>query len=112
MLAKLGLDSKEVCELRVNYTNNVYVYGSNFTGYHWDYDFDLNPSASPDYELFHVKAYPTYKTYCYNITNSKTPETVFKSSNWYFRVVFVYVFGFIIWLVGTYLMALVKGKHE
>ena len=48
----------------------------------------------------------SYNTVCFNTTNSQTPSTVYISTLWYFRVVFIYVFGFLIWLVGTYLLKL------
>ena len=51
----------------------------------------------------------SYNTVCYNTTTSTTPSTVFISTLWYFRIVFIYVFGFLIWLVGTYLMK-INGK--
>jgi len=33
--------------------SEYYVYGNNFTGYHWDYDTG-EPTNPNDYELFHV----------------------------------------------------------
>ena len=82
MLGKFASDSKEVCKLELQNTTMV---GNN--------------------------TFYNYETLCYNVTKSNTPNTVYISSLWYFRVVFVYVFGFIIWLVGTYLMAVTK-KNE
>jgi hypothetical protein len=75
MLGKLSLDSKEVCEQRIS---SILTIG-NTTTYN-------------------------YQTQCYNQTTSTTPKTVYNTTLWYFRIAFLYVFGFIIWLVGTYLM--------
>lgn len=58
--------SVESCEYLGNYTNNVYSYGENYTGYHWDYDYTLNPSEST-VRLFHVKSYPTYNYTCQDV---------------------------------------------
>ena len=69
LISETSFGNVQDCEYLGNYTNNVYVYGANFTGYHWDYDFDLNPSHAPDYELFHVKEYPTYNYSCQTIEN-------------------------------------------
>lgn len=58
----------EKCDYLGNYSNNVYSYGENYSGYHWDYDYSLNPSEST-VRLFHVKEYPTYNYNCETIEN-------------------------------------------
>lgn len=82
------------CELVGNYTNNVYVYGSNFTGYHWDYDYDLNPAQSPDYDLFHVKEYPTYNLACSEIPN-QNGLMFYKLMNRIYIFMWLYIMFFI-----------------
>ncbi|MCP4648875.1 MAG: hypothetical protein GY853_02170 [PVC group bacterium] len=58
----------EDCEYLGNYTNSYYVYGDNYSSYHWDY---VNaPSPSEDgVRLFHVVEEPTYKYTCQEIEN-------------------------------------------
>jgi hypothetical protein len=74
-LGRLTLDSNEVCQPLLSST----VLNANTTTY-------------------------TYTNTCMNTTTSTTPNSIYKTTLWYFRVVFVYVFGFLIWLVGTYLL--------
>jgi len=69
LISSTPFGSVEDCEYLGNYTNNIKVYGSNFSGYHWDYDFDLNPAQVPDYELLHEKIYNEYEYSCQNIQN-------------------------------------------
>jgi len=42
---------------------NVYKYGNNFTGYHWDYDYSTLPNTNNDIYLFHVTEYNQYTFY-------------------------------------------------
>ena len=41
----------------------LYQYGNNFTGYHWDYDTGVPPSSSTDVFLFHTNTTPIYESY-------------------------------------------------
>lgn len=43
--------------------NETYVYGNNFTDYHWDYDFSLPPAAVNDAFLFHRNSIDVYATF-------------------------------------------------
>ena len=43
--------------------DEYYVYGNNFTGYHWDYDYNSNPPATNDSYLFHSIREDTYASY-------------------------------------------------
>lgn len=42
--------------------NNTYVYGDNFTSYHWDYDYS-NPKPVTDVYLFHKEKENNYSIY-------------------------------------------------
>ena len=77
LLGKFGMDSKNVCVPLLTST----VLTGNTTTY-------------------------TYTNTCNNVTSSPSSLTLYKTSLWYFRIVFIYVFGFLIWLVGTYLLKL------
>lgn len=107
LVGKSVLDNQQHCEILVNYTNNVYVYGSNFSGYHWDYDYDLLPAQAPDYELFHIKSYPTYDRYCFD-TGFTTENTAYSMMTWWFRSVYLYLIGFVIYIALMYLVNLRK----
>lgn len=67
----LFFGSVEACEYQTNYTDNVQIWGNNFTGYHWDYMTPLEPRPqdSDVAFLFHVKEYPNYNYVCQTITN-------------------------------------------
>ena len=111
LIAKSGYDSRFVCEILGNYTNNVYQYGANFSGYHWDYDYDLNPAQAPDYELLHVREYKEYDLYCFeNPYITQTSATGFKVSLWFFSLIGIYLIIFVINLVGNYLKKLNEIK--
>lgn len=96
------LNNQDHCEILVNYTNNVYVYGSNFTGYHWDYDYDLNPAQAPDYEIFHVKQYYTYDRFCFDNPAEGSGLSVFKLMNYFIRILQWYALVFIIYWIFNY----------
>jgi hypothetical protein len=99
MLVLLSKSATDNCEIKLNYTDNVYVYGSNFTGYHWDYDFTLNPAQVPDYELFHVREYNEYIEVC--------PESVKTTNSVFFknmsRLMYVFWFYIIVYISYVFL---------
>lgn len=106
------LNNQQHCEILANYTNNVYVYGANFTGYHWDYDYDLNPAQAPTYALFHVKEYPTYNRYCFD-TDEASGLSAFKLVNYFLRILLVYMFVYLIyWLFDYWGINLLKKVED
>lgn len=110
-LGKFAYDSKEVCELKPFEETQYYVYGNNFTGYHWDYTYSgLPASVATTPQLFHHNKTISYKTICYNTTISTTPAAIFKATSWYFRVIFLYVFGFLIWLSFKWFQSVIPKK--
>ena len=119
MLGKFTLDSKEVCYREVESIYNHYSYGNNFTQStnsqdHWstgNVPTQQVLNSVGNVFLFHVNTTYHYHDVCYNETNSNTPKTVYTTSLWYFRIVFVYVFAFVIWIVGQHLLMLVRGKN-
>jgi len=64
--ASLVLESN-VCEVVVVNESTYYVYGDNFTDYHWDYTFSPTPQNPLDAAyLFHEEKSFVYDTYCYD----------------------------------------------
>lgn len=112
-IASFALNNQEICEIQLNYTNNVYVYGSNFTGYHWDYDYDLNPAQAPDYELFHIKQYNEYILVCFDSPSPGSGLTAFKLVNYFIRILIGYALIFAIYMLFQKMgMDLLKKAQE
>lgn len=79
LLGKLAIDSKNICD-NVIATENII---GNTTSY-------------------------TYTTNCFNVTTTNTPNTIYKTGLWFTRLTFLYVFGFVIWLVAEYLKGVIR----
>jgi hypothetical protein len=47
----------------VSNVSKIYVYGQNFTGYHWDYTYSPIPPAKLDIYLFHEYDINNYNQY-------------------------------------------------
>lgn len=43
--------------------SETYVYGDNFSSYHWDYDYSSAPTNPQNYELFHTNIEYSYSNY-------------------------------------------------
>lgn len=43
--------------------NETFIYGNNFTDYHWDYDYSLTPAATNEPFLFHKTIADEFTTY-------------------------------------------------
>lgn len=41
----------------------TYIYGDNFTSYHWDYDYSTAPANPQNYDLFHKEIEYQYSNY-------------------------------------------------
>jgi hypothetical protein len=99
-----AINSATVCDLKLNYTRSNLVYGENFTGYNWDYASPPNPNTLQEIYLFHVNETQYYSQYCYtNEAEKETAKTFYKTVLWFFRLVFVYMFVFMVYTVLTYL---------
>jgi len=61
-------------ELLVN-ESSYYVYGDNYSGYHWDYE-EPNPSAT-DINLFHTETSYIYEDSCADRTTPSSIEMLF-----------------------------------
>jgi len=63
----------EICTPMVESFTELYVYGDNYTGYHWDYANEPPPEFN-DVNLFHVNRTNYYTDYCYNQTLEPTED--------------------------------------
>ena len=60
IIGKAAVDP--ICEIQLTNTYEIYQYGDNYTGYHWDY---TSPSPSVnDVNLFHRNITNTYELVC------------------------------------------------
>jgi len=79
LVAKGAVDATEKCELVPNVTQEVYVYGNNFDGYHWDgYNTTAPAQIDRDAFLFHKNETVTYSTVCYEVTPSTSAVTLYR----------------------------------
>lgn len=90
-----------VCEPVLNYTRETYVYGNNFTDYHWDgYTPGDYPVFLPNddvYTVFHVNKSYWYDEFCYTKENGsrafmssfRIPYYVF----WAYLILYLFVLG-------------------
>jgi hypothetical protein len=59
------------CDTVIISEESLYVYGNNFTGYHWDYDTGTAPDGPQvGAYLFHKNTTYDYGEHCYNVTSS------------------------------------------
>jgi hypothetical protein len=103
LISKSEVDNSNFCEIKLNYTDKVHVYGDNLSGYHWDYDNNPNPATVNEYLLLHIKEYNTYDYICFN-NASKTALTFYKLTLFVNSIYWVYI------LVYTIYFYLVKKK--
>jgi len=84
LFASLGLTSLEMgqlhCENQVTNFRDTYIYGDNFTDYHWDYAYTEPPQGN-DYSayLFHINRTNTNSIAC---QTTNTEETGLSNLMW------------------------------
>ena len=76
IVAKGAVDATEKCELVENVTQEVFVYGNNYSGYHMDYE--GGNSSLNDLNLFHKNTTYTYSTVCYEVTPSTSSVALYR----------------------------------
>jgi len=95
-------NSSEVCTQQIIDTEEVYKYGDNYSGYHWDYD-SPSPSVN-DIGLFHRYTYNNYTTVCDYAINEVSEFTyaVYSDTVWYgLFFILVGISGeFSVWYLG------------
>lgn len=100
IVAKGAIDGEQNCELVLNLTQETWVYGSNFTGYHWDYRGDsLSQVTETGAYPFHRNTTHTYATICYEKTQSTSAKTLYRIANWVFILYIAYVMIYLIYWV-------------
>ena len=98
LIPKIALDSNTVCELVLDNTQDVYQYGNNFTGYHWDYDTGTAPDGPQlDAYIFHINRTNTYIEQCYTI-NGNTGNIFYIAVLWFIRVLAIFIFIYLSYL--------------
>ena len=103
LISKSEIDNNNFCELKLNYTDKVHVYGVNLSGYHWDYDDNPNPATINDPLLLHIKEYNTYDYVCFN--NSKQTANIFYNVTLFVNLIYwVYI------IIYTIYFYMVKKK--
>lgn len=91
------------CEWKINKTTELYKYGNNFTGYHWDYDAGTAPDGpQTDAYLFHKNTTYTYFDTCATRTAPEGSSALVVIFTWMlFVLAFASVFAVIIYLVNV-----------
>jgi len=86
------------CEIKLNSTRESYTYGDNYSSYHWDYEFDKNPSFS-DVNLFHRNTTYKYSQYCFDkpdTTDGVAYVKYYSGLRYFFWVYLgIYIFAFL-----------------
>lgn len=90
LLIPNAIINQQVCEPLLNDSYEIYMYGNNFTGYHWDY----NTGTAPDGPqvgayLFHKNVTNTYEEHCYNPMTSA--KGFLKAANLAYLVFIAYI---------------------
>lgn len=111
LVAKATIDGGSNCEIVLNKTTEIYVYGDNFTGYHWDYEYILNPNPNVDdgIFLFHRNITNTYAEFCAD-NNFITENSFYNLILWFFRISLIYVFVYCFYLAGEAFKRYKYGK--
>lgn len=103
LLGKATMDESSNCEWLTNQTSELYVYGNNFTGYHWDYDTGTAPDGPQvDAYLFHKNITYDYGYYCSDSINN-TGLNFYKTIMWLVRLLFTYIFLYLTYEILKYL---------
>lgn len=107
LVPKVIIDTQSDCEILLNKSEEVYRYGDNFSGYHWDYDNSTAPKLPGDAYLFHKNTTFTYSEYCTTATTT-TAATFYKMVIWLYRLFAAYIIVYLFVLSLQYLW----GSHK
>jgi len=104
IVGKAGIDAN--CEMKLNNTEEIYKYGDNFTGYHWDYDYDSpKPNTAPF--LFHKYIDYNYIEVC---EDDNTEVIFYKFLVWISRIIVAYIIIYYLYEVLKYFSIIGGGK--
>ena len=106
LIAKAGYDSIIVCEPVVNVTQETYIYGENYSGYHGDYDVTV---PANQLNLFHKNKTYTYNNYCYEKELTNSHKTLYKLVSYTVLIYMIYiVFYFVYYLINNFRLKYAK----
>lgn len=98
VLANHLLVTQDDCQMLLNRVEEVYIYGDNYTGYHYDYYVDYpNPSVT-DMNLFHRNITYNYTEVCLTYGGS-SGLSAFKVITYFIRIFQAYIFLFILYFI-------------
>jgi len=111
LIPKAALDMGNDCETVLNSTSEIYEYGNNFSGYHWDYDAGTAPDGPQlDAYLFHREISYTYTENC--LGNNATETTFYKLVMWIVRIISTYIVFYFLFSVFFWLGKNGKNKSK
>ena len=91
------LNTAPVCESVPTFTEEVYIYGNNYTDYHWDYMTQppncTNPNDFTCVNLFHRNITTSYETVCTNQTSLPGVGGLVTAYSWVFYLTLFMIFG-------------------
>lgn len=107
MLGNAALDTNYYCDTVIKEKWITNIYGDNFTdgSYHWDEHSDPpTPNQITGVYIFNINESFTYELSCIEkpYTDNIT-KLFYKVTLWFFRLIIVYMLGFMIYLVLDYL---------
>lgn len=108
LVPKTALDNSENCEFVLTKQRESYIYGDNFSGYHWDYINPPNLNPSDDIFLFHRNVTNTYDYVCVE-SEYNTPFIFYEVVVWFVRIFITYVFVYLFWVFWFKKLAKSKG---
>lgn len=79
------------CHLVLNNTQEIFIYGNNYTGYHWEYDDSPPPPGINETNLFHRNTTYYYHTACEERPNN-TDVIFYKTLLIFDYIVIAYIF--------------------
>jgi len=114
LLAGLGLDiasqNQPICEQLLNYTDERFIYGDNYSDYHWDYNSET-PTCNPNDDdeeyldcvnLFHIKT-------DYNYINSCEDNNYSTLERFYSGYSYLLLLEIILLFFGGFFITIKKG---
>jgi len=110
LIPKAALDYEQNCAMVLNQTKEIYQYGNNFTGYHWDYSYEtVAPQIENAAYLFHKNTTYYYTWYC-EPNQYSTTTTFYKIVTWFARMFALYVLIYLIYYSFGWINRVVRGK--
>ena len=101
VIGKVALDDSQNCQFVNNATEEIYVYGTNLSGYHFDsYNLTLNPAqANLDPPiLFHKSITNEYKYLCEDNPNNSA-FVLYNILRWFVYATAIYIFVYIFYSI-------------